>query len=255
MTLTHRNILDLVVLFVFAEILPLAAILLRRYGLRRSAGWIYMLVLAALRITGSITGLTSTSASDPRSLLEASIICYSIGLTPILLLTLSFLRNANNNAPKPILSSILLRLPDVPIIVALALAILGSTKVMGTDTKELNTGVDFLKYASIIFAATLAVIGLFILLIARARASLPAADRKLITIMFFTWPLMAVKVLYGILSAFERDSKAFSSTSNDIVSIVVQVAMSLLPEALIAYMYVVTGFFAAKEERVYAYHG
>jgi hypothetical protein len=255
MTLTHRNILDIVELFVFIEILPLAAILLHRYGLHRSSSWLYMLVLAALRITGSITGLISTSASNPRSLLEASIICYSIGLTPILLLTLCFLRNANNNAPRPIMSGILLRLPDVPIIAALALAILGSTKVMGTDAKELDTGVNFLKYASIIFAATLAVIGVFILLIARKRASLPATDRKLITIMSFTWPLMAVKVLYGILSAFERDTKAFSSTSNDIVSIVVQVAMSLLPEALIAYMYVITGFFAAKEEKSYAYHG
>ena len=96
MTLTNRQILDVVIIAYYAVALPLSVWLVVKHGFGRQQGWFYLVLLSLLRLIGSGTGYAYVKNPTSNSLLEASVICDSIGISPLLLALCGILDRVNN---------------------------------------------------------------------------------------------------------------------------------------------------------------
>ena len=86
-----REILDIVELAFYAPALLLAVYVVFKHGHGRQLGWIYLAVLAVIRIVGGSTGIVVISHPS-QGLTEATTIASTIGLSPLLLAMLGLLK-------------------------------------------------------------------------------------------------------------------------------------------------------------------
>ena len=90
MAITSRDGISIFVLIAYLVAFFIAVWLSINHGIRRSAGWIYLVFLSILRIVGSSAQLTTISHPS-KSLYTTIAICFSIGLSPLILLSLGLL--------------------------------------------------------------------------------------------------------------------------------------------------------------------
>lgn len=82
--------MSIVELVIYSPLLVAAALLCQRHGFERSSGWVFILILCIIRITGSACNLVTYSAPST-SLYQAVFILDSIGISPLLFATLGLL--------------------------------------------------------------------------------------------------------------------------------------------------------------------
>lgn len=87
----YRGKISVLELIVYAPCFPIALWLTIRHGLRRSAGWIYVIIFAEVRAGGAITQLISESHPTSTPLYTAEAILQSVGLNPLLFIALCHL--------------------------------------------------------------------------------------------------------------------------------------------------------------------
>jgi len=87
----YRGGISILEIVVFAPCTPIAIWLTVRHGLRRSAGWIYVMLFAQVRVAGAITQLLSQSHPTNTSLYTAEAVLQSFGLNPLLFIALCHL--------------------------------------------------------------------------------------------------------------------------------------------------------------------
>jgi hypothetical protein len=91
MGLTPKNDLSIVEIIYYVPALFIAIYVSYRHGFGRQLGWIFLVILALIRIIGSATGIAATS-NQSTGLIECSVILGNIGLTPLLLAMLGILK-------------------------------------------------------------------------------------------------------------------------------------------------------------------
>lgn len=240
MGLTHREDLDIVQLVYYGTATPLIAIVLYRHGFGRQLGWFYLAILSLLRIIGSATGIAS--AQNPtQGLIEASLICSSVGLSPLLLALLGVLARLNEGMKGKGVSKILERLIHVPIIVGLILAIVAGTKEFSSDASERNSGYTLLKVAVLLFLAGVLAIALVAFETFRHRRFILDGEMRLLTVSILSLPFLLVRVVYSIICAFSQGSNTFSIISDTNRAVIVQALMSVLMEFVVVAMLVAAG--------------
>ncbi|KAL1986155.1 hypothetical protein VTN96DRAFT_6807 [Rasamsonia emersonii] len=127
-----------------------------QHGFRREAGWIYLTLFCAVKLSGA--GMTiHIQESGDTSLLAAATVLNSVALSPLLNATLSFLnvqKRANTDPDQSFMrrASFFLKPLHLMIIVGLGLSVIG-----GIDqTKDAQTAVDngakSLQIATALFA-------------------------------------------------------------------------------------------------------
>lgn len=77
-------------LAIYSPLLVAASLLCKRHGFERSSGWVFILILCIIRITGSACNLVTYSAPST-SLYQAVFILDSVGISPLLFATLGLL--------------------------------------------------------------------------------------------------------------------------------------------------------------------
>ena len=77
-------------LIVYIPALIVTAMVTSRHGAHRASGWIYTIILCAVRIAGAVCQLL-TYHDKSEGLLKATLIMDSIGISPLLLATLGVL--------------------------------------------------------------------------------------------------------------------------------------------------------------------
>ncbi len=94
MGLSSRAILDIIEIVYYATVLLLSLWVVKKHGMGRQAGWLYLAILAVVRIVGAGTGIAADS--DPSTgLIETSLICYGVGLSPLCLAWLGIIKRVN----------------------------------------------------------------------------------------------------------------------------------------------------------------
>lgn len=104
MMLDSRGDLAAVVLALWCPLFLVALWVVRRHGFGRQAGWIFIVFLAAIRITGSSMELASESMPQTW-LIVASAILQSVGLSPLLFALLGILSQVYVNISISLLAS------------------------------------------------------------------------------------------------------------------------------------------------------
>jgi hypothetical protein len=82
--LPYREDISIAQLVIFFPTVFLSVWLIFSQGLRRSAGWAFLVVFALIRIVGAITQIISESHPSV-GIFTTTIICSTIGLSPLLL--------------------------------------------------------------------------------------------------------------------------------------------------------------------------
>lgn len=150
MVLTHRQILDIVILAYYAIAFILSLWLVVKHGFARQIGCFYLALLAILRLIGAGTGYASINHPASQELLETSVICTSIGISPLLLALLGILSRINNGMNGYRLSYNWSRIIHIPVIVGLILALVAGTKQFSSNSSTRNTSEHLLEGAVIL---------------------------------------------------------------------------------------------------------
>ena len=82
---TSREALEIVELVYYVPVFFATIFVLVKHGFRKQLGWIYLAILGLLRIVGSSAGLASAHNPNNENLLETYIICFTVGLSPLIL--------------------------------------------------------------------------------------------------------------------------------------------------------------------------
>lgn len=248
MGLTPREDLDIVQLAFYGLAIPLIIFILARHGFGRQTGWLYLAALAVLRIVGASTGIASTN-NPSQGLIETSLICTSIGISPLLLSLLGLLSRLSQGMKGEGVSNRLTRLIPIPIMLGLILAIVAGTKEFSSDASERNDGYSLLKAAMLVFLAGLLATAFVAFQIFTRRQFILDGEMKLLIVSILSLPLILVRVIYSIISAFSQGSNTFSVISDTTRAVVIQAIMSVLMEFLVVALFIAAGLTVRKIPR------
>ncbi|OCK86058.1 hypothetical protein K432DRAFT_285396 [Lepidopterella palustris CBS 459.81] len=219
-----------------------------RHGFHRQAGWIFLAILALLRIVGS--GLEIASVKNPQSTddFEWAAILQSVGISPLLMASLGLLKRITEEfliekgASTSSYRSLAIGLLQIPCVIALILCIIGGTDVGSTNSSDRKTGLTHLKEGLIIFAVVWAALWLLTILTVRDWSRIYEGERRVLIAVVVAVPLLALRILYGVLSVFV-DKGSFSFIGGGIVP---RVLLATVEEFLIVIIFIGVGLTVPK---------
>jgi hypothetical protein len=88
---TPREILDIIVIGYYIPTLVISVIVSVRHGFGRQLGWVFLALLAVIRLVGGATGIASIHKPS-EGLIATSVILNSVGLSPMLLAMAAMLK-------------------------------------------------------------------------------------------------------------------------------------------------------------------
>ena len=239
MGLSSRTILNVVELVFYGPALLCAAWTIKKHGMRQS-GWIYLALLAIIRIVGASTGLAANSHPS-QGLVETSEIAYSVGLSPLFLAWLGIILRVNEGMRSHLFKPKLINLIHLPIVVGLVLAIYGGTKLFDTNPASVNTGVTYTRAGIMMFlVALIALSAISVSTLTRIRHIIDC-ERGLLFASLAVIPFLVVRIVYSIIVDFDRSSTIFSLTSNRTAAVVVQAIMSVAMEFIVVSIFLTVG--------------
>lgn len=251
MHLTNHGILDIVNLAFYVPALPITAYVVFKQGFARKAGWIYLTLVSILRIIGAITGLLAMN-NPTKGLIECSDITYGIGITPLLLALLGILSRVNQSMSMPKFSPRAIHIINIPIMIGLIFAVLGGLNEFNSNITTQNNGIRDLKISTAIYAAMLGVLAVISVILFLNFSAAKFPERILLKFALLSLPFFGVRVLYSVLTAYDRTSSAFNTNSNATEAVIVQAAMSVAMEFVIMTVYILGGFMAMKASAIQA---
>ena len=241
MGLSKRAVLDIVILVFYVPVFCLSVWVVFKHGFGRQLGWIYLAILAILRIVGGGTGIAA-SQNPSQGLIETSTICFSVGLSPLFLALLGFVSRVNQGMHSHQIPQRIIQLIHLPILVALIFAILGGTKSFDSDPSSRNTGYTDTKVAVILFIVSLiALIAVTVITFRRIRHAMDG-EKRLIYAAAASLPFLGVRMIYSIIVSFDHTSTVFSITSTRNAAVVAQAIMSVATEFIVVSVFLAAGF-------------
>ena len=248
MALSSRQILNIVELAYYGISIPLIAFILVKHGFGRQIGWFYLAILAILRIIGAATGLASESNSS-QGLIETSVICFSVGISPLLLALLGILKRINEGMKGHGVARRYEQIIHLPILVGLILGIVAGTEEFSSNASTRKGGYSLLKAASILFLVGLVALATVCFQTFTRREWIIDGEMRLLMASVLSLPFILVRVTYTMISAFSQPSNTFSIISGTTRAVVIQAIMSVAMEFVVVALYVAAGLTVRKIPR------
>ncbi|KAI0080066.1 hypothetical protein K474DRAFT_1705077 [Panus rudis PR-1116 ss-1] len=259
MALDARGILSLVEIIIYLPVLFAGVVITLRHGFQRRAGWLFLLILAIIRIVGGSIHIAAEQSNPPnKTLFTVSLILESAGVSPLLLATLGFLSTITDHAFPDGRLARPLRLLGVLAIVALALTIAGGTQASNATPQNPTAGLTLRHVGGILYMALYAALVLLHGYLWAARQNIMMHRRKLLVGVSAALPFLFVRVLYSVLSAFSPTLTAgqaanglskFNSISG---SWPIYLIMSIVMEYIVIIIYCLVGITTPADRDEYA---
>lgn len=188
-------------LIFYTPLLPLSLFVLIRHGASRRTGWIYISILALLRIIAAATGIaaytmtptTPADRSTQTNLFTAMYICQSIGATFLVSCLLGLLSRVNAALTPPArLSPQLQRLVAIPLLVAII-----TSAASSSDPVLAKVSAILLLLLVPVFALACAYLFRHMGALAHARS-----ERIVLFAVALLLPVLLVRLIYGVCLAF-----------------------------------------------------
>lgn len=247
MGLHARSVVYLVQVLFFAPTLILSLIIAAKQGMSRNMLWIYICILSILRMVGGITGILAQYHPNNRNIVETSVICSTVGLSPLLMGWLSVLGRINNGMSAKRIPSIFILSLHLPVMAALGMAIHGGTNLFDDNDSEVHHAITWTKVAIVIFAIMFITIALLNAYFFLNKRNALLGEHKLLYAGLLVTPFLFVRVLYSILADFNWGKKtAFSMSSDAHNAVVVEAIMFVVMEFIIVIVWLLAGLFTKK---------
>ncbi|KII86377.1 hypothetical protein PLICRDRAFT_56088 [Plicaturopsis crispa FD-325 SS-3] len=211
--LQSRGKLGAATIAFYAPILVLTGVLVLRHGFRRDAGWIFLFVFSIVRILGGAMTIAAELVTPVNAnLYVTTLVLQGVGLSPLLLSTLAFLRiicqPSFSSNPR---LALLFRLLNLVPIAGLVLSIIGGTDSTSDSASTVAQGKTLRRVGAWLFVAIYVVavvvhVGCWL----NSRALL-RHRRNLLKGISLALPFLAVRLAYSVLSTYA--SNGFSVTS------------------------------------------
>ncbi|KAK1808500.1 hypothetical protein LTR12_017143 [Friedmanniomyces endolithicus] len=237
----------------FAPALLIGIYIVFRHGFTRQMGWVYIVILAILRIVGAAATLDmETTNTASTALLETAAITSAVGTAPLLLALMGFLERINTGMEHKGTPRLAFRLLHLVSLAALVVAIIGGIDRMDSSASTVSTGKTLSETAAMLFLGVyLALAGIALFNVANVRWIL-ANEKLLIRACVIAIPFLAVRIAYSIASAFANAGSVFYFGS---VNVYAQAFMQFLPEAIVVVLFIVAGLMTPKMEKHQLYQG
>ncbi|KAJ5273549.1 hypothetical protein N7478_008674 [Penicillium angulare] len=204
-TITDKSI-SIAELVVYIPVTLLAIFVVFRHGFHKQLGWIYLCIFGGIRIAGAILEILSTQHPDNTNDAEWAMILQSVGLSPLLLSTLGLLKRVS--------------VPSLEFLV-----------------NYHSGGQDKVRGAIIVYLLVYLAVCLLWVITTRDLRSMDAGQKRIFSCVFIALPLIAVRLLYSLISAFGHNSK-FSILGGDPK---VKLGMATIEEFLVVVIYTILG--------------
>lgn len=252
MSLTIYNKISIIQLIFFLPALVGAVILAYRHGIRRSSGWVYLVILALMRIIGASMELATISSPDNTSLVTGASILQTIGLSPLILLLLGFITRIYIGIPENKRPSIpngqVLRLMQLLVVIGLILSIVGGINTSNQVDTDLQNGTPITYTVSSESKAGIAlmIVGYVLVLLtslvlASKLSSIVDGEKRLLLAIFVAMPFVFVRLLYSILAAFDTSSSNFRQFGGSTTAGYVVLGMCTIMEIICVIIFEVVG--------------
>ncbi|KAL8713901.1 MAG: hypothetical protein Q9220_002047 [cf. Caloplaca sp. 1 TL-2023] len=254
MTLPDTSRLAIAEIVFYIPTLALSILIVIRHGFKRQLGWIYLSILGVIRIVGNSMEISANQKHDNTLFIIAAVL-NGVGLSPLLLAMVGLLQRVNEgimnshaNGNGGMLQGPLsraLRLIHLPIIVALVLAAVGSSKLYGTDPSSHADG-EHLARAGISvfivsFAGLAAVTFTLVAYMLLRDSGLKTGERRILFAVAASIPFIAVRLIYSALVYFDTSSSVFTLRGGNIWA---QAFMSVAEEWITVVLYLTAGLLA-----------
>lgn len=236
--LSYEDIVSIVSIVIYFFCSFLSIFLIFRHGLTRSQGWILLALFSAIRISGAAIELSlahgSHSSQQTNGLWIAQSILSSVGLAPILVALIFFLRRINDvcalSMPVSPQFDRALMTTQIPIYVGLVLSIVGasdaSESIKTTHTYDANSTAQ--AGIIVLLLCWLTVVGVAVFIVIRVKSYdraehkpptrierlLPVSEELLLAAVCVSLTLLGVRLLYQIL-AILSSNKDFDLVSGN----------------------------------------
>jgi len=257
--LDSRGGLAVADLIFYIPTLPLALYICVKHGFGRTSGFLFLVILALIRIIGSLMEIALETSTPTQALQTGALVLSAIGLSPLLLAALGLLQRINASlGDRQLLPELAFRILALPAIIGLILSIVAGMYIRSSAASTAASGVTCRRIAVILFAlAWLIIAGTAAVFVAASLRHLARPQRILLWTVAAAVPLLAVRVLYSVLGAFVTDTVTFSPAFGNVV---VEAFMVTLEEFLVVIFFLAAGFVvpkavAATEEKQGRYAG
>jgi hypothetical protein len=215
----------------------------------RSMAWFYIVTLSILRIVGSSATLyMDVNDKFTASLIETASITSAVGTAPLLLALMGFLERINHGMGRKGLPKKAFHLLHLLSLAALAIAIVGGTKIQYSDHDTYETGRDLLKAASLIFLAIFISLAAITLRCGLNKTHILSNEFNLMRACIIASVFILVRIVYTVCTSWANQGSIFYFGN---VNVYVQAFMQFLMEALAVIIFVIAGIMtpmAAKHE-------
>lgn len=214
MGLDARGDISIALVVIYVIVFLLALPLVLRHGFSRDAGWVFLLIFAALRIIGGALDIAAEQTHPPSKGLYITALSFeTAGTGPLLLCTMGFLGliASYSLAPLPLMDTKIFRIIKLLILVALILVIYGASQSASTDSSKRNTAQTLRRVGAILLLIAFIVIAAIHGLFWTHANKILRHHRTLLIGVSLAIPFLTVRIIYSVLSAFSPNT-AFSSS-------------------------------------------
>jgi hypothetical protein len=237
MTLTYRNGISIALIVVYLPFLVVGVILAMRHGIRRSSGWLFLIIFSLLRIIGSCLQLATIS--DPRNihLYIGSAICTNVGLAPLVLCSLGLVGRVADSISKSHKTFVSYRILRVVQLIVTVGTILGITGGIDSGDDYSTTGKWTVQTKSIVgtvlFIVAYAAVLLMTIITSFHLSHAEAGEKRLLVAIGLSLPLLLVRLIYSIMATIVKNPK-FNLLSG---SPTILLCVALLEEIVVVIIY------------------
>ncbi|KAL4960397.1 uncharacterized protein BDV14DRAFT_204708 [Aspergillus stella-maris] len=210
-SVTYSNGISILELIVYLPAFFAASFLVYRHGVRRSGGFIFLVIFTIARVVGSACNL-ATINNPSTDLAIAAAICSSIGLSPLLMTCSGLLSRANECLPRPTIPKYAFSFFRILTIAALAVTISGITSDM--TPQGLRTPNTEVKAGMILYIISWAILCVFLVIVAQRRPFLPKGEERTLLTVAISAPFLLVRIIYAVLIWFLADG-AFNAVDGN----------------------------------------
>lgn len=138
----------------------------------------------------------------------------------------------------------ILQITALPATIALALAIIGGIDEADTDASDISTGKKYLKIAITMFVAIYILLSVLTVITMKDVGNAPRGEKLIYFAVLGALPLLAVRILYSVLSAFSNKQEFSIFDGKPLI----QLFMATIEEFVIVCFYTLVGLFANKSK-------
>jgi hypothetical protein len=214
-----------------------------RYGFRRDAGWIFMLVFSVVRVTAGAVYLAAELVRPMNSgLYTAANILQSVGIAPLLLATLGFIGLVGQQSFSQFKRvRFALKVTSFVILGGVALSVAGGVISSSDQPSNRRSALNMRRVGIIVIA-----VGYLLVVYDEAvawshRLSITRHREHLLRAVTLALPFLAVRVVYGILNVWSTITPSLAKYNSVSGTWWIYLVMSLLTEYITAIIYVTAG--------------